>query len=111
MEEEKEGNILRRKIFGPRWRRKTERVKGEIIWRKKIFGLRRRRKAEKEKGGNNLRRDIFGSHLGRGQLGQSSPPGFSSTHEMVSGGEEEWRRKRRKIFGEGKSDDGQMDKH
>ena len=44
MEEEKEGNILRRKIFGPRWRRKTERVKGEIIWRKKIFGLRRRRK-------------------------------------------------------------------
>ena len=83
MEEEKEGNILRRKIFGPRWRRKTERVKGEIIWRKKIFGLGRRRKAEKEKGGNNLRRDIFGSHLGRGQLGQSSPPGFSSTHEMV----------------------------
>ena len=69
MEEEKEGNILRRKIFGPRWRRKTERVKGEIIWRKKIFGLRRRRKAEKEKGGNNLRRDIIAwSPLGASPL-------------------------------------------
>ena len=55
------GDLLN-KMFGL-WRKRNG--KGEIIWRKKIFGLRRRRKTEKEKGGNNLRRDLFGSQRRR----------------------------------------------
>ena len=38
MEKEKEENIWRSKIFGPRRRRRNEKEKEENIWRRKISG-------------------------------------------------------------------------
>ena len=38
MEKEKEENIWRSKIFGPRRRRRKEKEKEENIWRRKISG-------------------------------------------------------------------------
>ena len=72
---EREENIWRGKIFGPRRSRGTEKVKEENI-----------RSTEEEKNEEGKRRKIFekGKHF-------------------VHGGEEGWERKRRKIFGEGKN--------
>ena len=40
---------MRRKIFGQRRKRKTDKEKEEKNWRSKIFGQQRRRKTETEK--------------------------------------------------------------
>ena len=41
---EKEANIWRRQIFGPRRRRKWEKDKEENFWSRKVFGLPRRKR-------------------------------------------------------------------